>query len=227
LKALALILFFGTASLLAQDPARVTFQMERPGLDVPRFTIVVDEQGRGTYHAEIALPKSQPTTQPGEPAEPSAPPPAIERKIALSEATTASIFTQARAADRFNAACESKAKNVADMGKKTLAYAGADGSGTCTYNYSDLKQVTSLTDTFLAVQATLEIGRQMDFKRRFDRLGLDAVMISLSNMLEAHQAAEVGTIAPTLRAIASDTELMQRVRLRAVKMLEQAAAASR
>ncbi len=227
MKALGLVLLFSMGSAWAQEPARVTFQMERMGLDVPRFTITVDEQGQGTYHAEVAVPKSQPTTLPGEPAEPSAPPPAIERKITLSEATTSSIFTQARGLDHFNTTCETKVKNVADMGRKTLAYTGPDGSGSCTFNYSDQKQVAALADTFLAVQATLEMGRQMDFKRRFDRLGLDAVMISLSNMLDAHQATEVGTIAPTLRAIASDTELMQRVRLRAEKMLEQAAAASR
>ncbi|SFS14508.1 hypothetical protein SAMN05421771_2548 [Granulicella pectinivorans] len=224
MKALALALLCGLGAGLAQEPARVTFQLERAGLDVPRYTISLDEQGNATYHAELAAPKSQPTTLPGEPAEPSAPSPAIDRKIVLSAATTASIFAQARGLDRFHTACESRAKNVADMGKKTLTYAGPDGSGSCTYNYSDLRQLTELTDTFQAVQATLEMGRQMDFKHRFDRLGLDAVMISLSNMLDTHQATEVGTIAPTLRAIASDTELMQRVRLRAAKMLEQAAA---
>ncbi len=223
MKALALALLLGAG----QEPAKVTFHLDREGLEIPRFTLAVDERGDAVYHAEVALPKSLPATQPGEPAEPSAPPPAIDRKVTISAETTAKIFALAREADRFHTACESKAKNVANMGNKTLTYAGPDGAGTCVYNYSDTKAVMALTDIFLAVQQTLEMGRQMDFKRRFDRLGLDAVMISLSQMLEAHQAMEVGTIAPSLRTIASDTELMQRVRLRAAKMLEQADAVSR
>jgi hypothetical protein len=227
LRALALGLLLCAGALPAQEPAKVTFHLDREGLEIPRFTLSVDEQGDGSYHAEVALPKSLPATQPGEPAEPSAPPPAIDRKVTLSAATTAKIFALAREADRFSTACESKVKNVANMGTKTLTYAGPDGTGTCVYNYSDVKPVVALTDIFLAVQQTLEMGRQMDFKRRFDRLGLDAVMISLSQMLEAHQAMEVGTISQSLRTIASDTELMQRVRLRAAKMLEQVDSASR
>ncbi len=42
----------------------------------------------------------------------------------------------------FNIECASKAKNIADTGKKTLSYTGADGSGSCTYNYSDNKTST-------------------------------------------------------------------------------------
>jgi len=227
LKALALALLLCASSVWAQSPAKVMFHLDREGLEIPRFTLSVDEQGKAEYHAEVAAPKSQPATQPGEPAEPSAPLPAIERKVTLSAATTEKIFALAREADRFNVTCEAKAKNVANMGMKTLSYAGSDGSGTCAYNYTEVKPVAALTDIFLAVQQTLEMGRQMDFKRRFDRLGLDAVMLSLSQMLDSHQAMEVGTIAASLRTIASDTELMQRVRLRAAKMLEQAEQASR
>jgi hypothetical protein len=51
-------------------------------------------------------------------------------------------------------------------------------------------------------------------------------MITLSQEAEAGRALELGTIAPTLAAIADDTALIQRVRLRAQKMLEQVAADS-
>jgi hypothetical protein len=49
-------------------------------------------------------------------------------------------------------------------------------------------------------------------------------MISLTQEAEAGRALELGTIAPTLAAIADDTAVIQRVRLRAQKMLEQIAA---
>jgi hypothetical protein len=41
---------------------------------------------------------------------------------------------------------------------------------------------------------------------------------------EAGRAMELGTISPTLAAIVDDNAIIQRVRLRAQKMLEQAAA---
>ena len=142
--------------------------------------------------------------------------------MTFTSATTAKIFELARGADRFAIVCESKVKNIAKTGDKVLSYSGPDGQGECAYNYSDVKQVASLTDLFQAIATTIEIGRRLDFKRRFDRLGLDAEMVSLGNMLDGHQAGEVGTIAASLRAIANDTELLQRVRQRAAKMLEEA-----
>ncbi len=67
----------------------------------------------------------------------------------------------------------------------------------------------------------MDEGRRLEFLHRYDRLGLDAEMISLANEVQAGRAMELGTIAPTLDAIADDTAVMQRVRLRAEKLLEQ------
>jgi hypothetical protein len=70
----------------------------------------------------------------------------------------------------------------------------------------------------------MDEGRRLEFLHKYDRLGLDAEMISLTEEAEAGRALELGTIAPTLAAIADDTAVIQRVRLRAQKMLEQIAA---
>ncbi len=74
---------------------------------------------------------------------------------------------------------------------------------------------------FLAIAFTMDEGRRLDFLHRYDRLGLDAEMITLAHEVDEGRAMELGTIAPTLDAIAGDTALMQRVRLRAAKLLEQ------
>ncbi|HEX4576717.1 MAG TPA: hypothetical protein VH117_05165, partial [Edaphobacter sp.] len=148
----------------------------------------------------------------------------IDRPINLSRETVAKIFKAARALNYFNIECASKAKNIADTGKKTLSYTGTDGSGSCTYNYSENKSVATLTDAFLAIAYTMDEGRRLEFLHRYDRLGLDAEMISLKQELEAGRALELGTIAPVLAALADDTAVIQRVRLRAQKMLEQVAA---
>jgi hypothetical protein len=145
----------------------------------------------------------------------------INQQITLSAATTAKVFKLARSLNRFDIACASKAKNIADTGKKTLSYVGPDGRGTsCIYNYSEEKNVTVLTDMFLAIAFTLDEGRKLEFLHRYDRLGLDAEMITLAHEVDEGRAMELGTIAPTLDVIASDTALIQRVRLRAAKLLE-------
>jgi hypothetical protein len=66
------------------------------------------------------------------------------------------------------------------------------------------------------------VGRKLDFERRFDRLGLDAELLSLENAVKSKDALELGNIASTLKTIASDTDVMQRARMRAGKLLDQA-----
>jgi hypothetical protein len=150
----------------------------------------------------------------------------IDRPVSLTRGTVAKMFKAARASNYFNIECASKAKNIADTGKKTLSYTGSDGSGSCTYNYSEIKTIDTLTDSFLAIAYTMDEGRRLEFLHRYDRLGLDAEMNLLSQEASAGRALELGTIAPALAAIVDDTALIQRVRLRAQKMLEQVAADS-
>lgn len=189
--------------------ATVTYHQDRPQLEVQHFTIAVGEDGSGSYHAELAAAKAGDAGA------------VVDRPIALGSGTTKKIFELARAADRFDRVCQSKAKNVADTGAKTLTYVGADGKGECRFNYTEVKPVAELTDLFLGIETTLEIGRRLDFLRRFDRLGLDAEIISLGTLVAEHRAWGVEAIGGTLRSIANDTELLQRVRLRAAKIIEQ------
>jgi hypothetical protein len=198
------------------SPAEVSFQFEHAGLPVPQFTIQLLESGAARYEAEQAERSSTITSVRGEAAQ------HIDRTLMLSPATAAKIFKTARELNNFNVACASKLKNIADTGKKTLTYTAADGRGSCVYHYSENKSVAMLTDTFVGIAFTLDEGRRLEFLHRYDRLGLDAEMIALSQEVEAGRALELGTIAPTLTAIAQDTAVLQRVRLVATKMLEEA-----
>jgi hypothetical protein len=146
----------------------------------------------------------------------------INRTLMVSPATTAKIFKTARELNDFNIECASKLKNIADTGKKTLSYTGADGHGSCVYNFSENKSVTTLTETFQAIAYTMDEGRRLEFLHRYDRLGLDAEMITLSEEVDAGRALELGAISETLTALAEDMAVLQRVRLRAAKMLDQA-----
>ena len=206
----------GAQAVAAAKPAEVSFQFDRPGVPVPRFTLRVKENGTGSYEAdEVQGPADGGAVQYVAPKH-------IERVLDLSEPTVTKIFKAARELSRFDVQCEAKAKNIANTGKKTLAYAGADGSGSCTYNYSDNKDIQMLTNTFTAIAFTLDEGRRLAFLHRYDRLGLDAEMIQLQREAAAGQALELNTIAAELSSIAGDTAIMQRVRTQAARLLEQA-----
>jgi hypothetical protein len=202
----------------AKSQPEVSFQFDRTGLPVPRFTLRLREDGTGSYQADQAETPATATSTRGQAAQ------HIDRPINLSQATVAKVFKEARSLNYFNIECESKAKNIANTGKKTLSYTGADGSGSCTYNYSENKTVDTLTNTFLGIAYTIDEGRKLEFLHRYDRLGLDAEMISFSQEVDTGRALELGTISPALAAIVDDSAVIQRVRVKAQKMLEQVAA---
>jgi hypothetical protein len=202
----------------AKPQAEVSFHFERPGLPVPKFTLTVKEDGTGRYEADQAEMPATANSMRGQAAQ------HIDRPIVLTSDTVAKLFKDARSLNYFNLDCESKAKNIANSGKKTLSYSGPDGSGSCTYNYSENKTVESLTDRFQAIAYTMDEGRRFEFLHKYDRLGLDAEMITFSQEVDAGRALDLGTIAPVLASLADDEALIQRVRLKARKMLEQLAA---
>ncbi|MEO6816323.1 MAG: hypothetical protein ABI177_06445 [Edaphobacter sp.] len=205
----------GTKTPAAAKPAEVSFQFEREGLPVPRFTLRVEEDGTGSYQAEEEVsPADKGVVQYASPKH-------IDRSLKLTMPTVAKIFKAARALDYFDMSCESTAKNIANTGKKTLRYAGADGAGSCIYNYSSNKEVTELTDTFLSIAFTLDEGRRLEFLHRYDRLGLDEEMTELVQAAKAGHALELETIAPVLTSIAGDAAVIERVRSQATKLLEQ------
>jgi len=206
------------ATAASASQSEVSFHFDRTGLPVPRFTLRIHENGIGTYQADQAETVASQTAMRGQAAQ------HIDHPIDLTQGNVAKIFKAARSLNYFNTECASKAKNIADTGTKTLTYAGSDGSGSCVYNYTENKTVSMLTDIFLAIGNTLDEGRKLEFLHRYDRLGLDAEMSFFADQVKEGRALELETISPTLSAIADDTAVIQRVRLKAAKMLEIVAA---
>jgi hypothetical protein len=204
----------------AADPSlpRISFRMDRPGLQVPRYTVTVLDSGGAVYEGEEVSETTAKTVSDAPTQVPAAPRP-FKEEVKLSPATTKRIFSAAKALKGFNVQCDSHMKNIADTGKKTLSFKGPDSNGECTYNYSENKSVMLLTDTFLGIAETMDEGRRLDHLHRYDRLGLDAAMTTLAEQVTGGRALELGTIAETLRSIAGDTNVMQRVRLKASQLL--------
>lgn len=205
------------AQAVNQGVPRVSFAFDRPGLPVPRYTVTVLDSGDTVYEGEEAGPAAPKTVSDAPDAAVSGRP--FKLAVKLSPATTKRIFSTAKSLKGFNLDCGSHLKNIADTGKKTLSFAGPDSRGECTYNYSDNKSVTLLTDTFLGITDTMDQGRRLDHLHRYDRLGLDAAITSLAEQVTEGRALELGTIAETLRSIAGDANVMQRVRVKASQLL--------
>lgn len=192
---------------------QVVFAFQRQGLSVPRYRFTIHSDGSAVYEGDalpVAIEHGAPAAGPAQP---------FRSEVNITPATADRIFALGRKLDRFNIECASKAKNIADTGTKTLSYTAADGAGSCTYNYSENKDVQALTEIFLGIAETMDQGRELDFLRRYDRLGLDDAMTFLAQEVSAGRALEVGTIAASLRSIADDADVMQRVRARARTLL--------
>ncbi|QHN03339.1 hypothetical protein FTO74_08160 [Granulicella sp. WH15] len=199
MKALLLLLAMGA------DTARVTFTYAREGMPVPQYELSVSEDGSGRYVAQVA-----PRGGVGERQE-------VDREIEVPTVRAEAIMAAARGLNRFEMVCASKAK-VASTGAKSMTYAGADGKGSCAYDYTENKQLVQLTNVFLGLAMTLDLGRKLEVDHRFDRLGLDADMETLVKELKDGSALEPGMIAPVLRSIAEDAQVIQRVRVRAAEL---------
>ena len=210
----ALVLALRVPAALAQSPAStITFHFNNPALDPADFTLTIHEDGNGHYHAEPgSAPASNPTsgtmqTQP------------VDRDLLLSPATTAQAFTIARRSRGFSKACEKKLEKVAFTGNKTLSYTGPGTPGTCTFNYTRMDDVQELSQTLQAVATTLDEGAVLESLLVHDRLGLDKAVEQLATEQAAGRALEIGNIAPVLRAISSDDEVLHHTRARVDALL--------
>jgi hypothetical protein len=195
------LLFFAAATVHAQTPAptapHVTFAFHREGVPVPNYEITLYQDGAGLYRG-TEIPHVE-----GQGVATDLPPHPFERPIEVSSATATRVFTLAHQLDAFNKPCNSKAKNLADTGAKTLTYTGPDASGSCTFNYPIDKNVQALADTFQGIAETLDLADEVAEGR----------------------SVEIGTIAPTLHSIADDPQVMDRVRARANTLLASVPAA--
>jgi hypothetical protein len=213
----------GLLASFAQDPAptvptstrpHVAFTFERKGLPVPRYQFTVNDDGTGVYQGEAVVDAVGGYTTSAD-----RPPQPFTNHVTISQPTVTRIFKLSEQLNHFNKTCASKAKNIADTGTKSLIYAGPDGSGSCTYNYTEIKEVQSLTEIFQGIAETMDQGRRLDQLHRYDRLGLDEAITIFSQEVTEGRALEVGTIAACLHSIASDADVMARVRARATTLL--------
>jgi len=144
-----------------------------------------------------------------------------DRDVRLSKDFTDQVFAVAEQHNWFNKPCESHAK-VAFQGWKKLSYSGPEGQGSCTFNYSQDKQIQALGESLIGVAETLREGARLELLLQHDRLGLDREMEYITDSAKDGRLREISAIREILRRLAEDDELLERVRKRARNLLAQA-----
>jgi hypothetical protein len=116
--------------------------------------------------------------------------------------------------------CETKQKNIAQSGTKTIFYSLGISLSRCTFNYSDDEDLNATAATFQEIAETMQAGERLKQKHRFDHLGLDAELDSLLAKAKDGSAIELQNIAPILKSIVEDDEIMSPSRRKAKSLLE-------
>ncbi len=182
---------------------RLSMAYDRPGLNIPHWQISLPEHGDAQY-----------TGKPIQGVDPGTIP------FAVSDAGRAKLGTLLEASHNLQP-CETKSKGIANMGQKSLTYAPAGAPEVqCSFNYTDNKPLSQAAEYLVAVVNTIQTGIELDRLHRYDRLGLDAVMLRLVGDIKEGRAAEIVAIRPTLQRLVEDEALMERVRTHAQQLLD-------
>lgn len=199
---------FGQNVATATNRAQIRFTVENPRLDPAAYSLKIFEDGTGSYTASGG----------GESGGQQ-----VERAIRVQEPLVSRLFGTARSDHFFAMDCEQPHSKVAFTGKKTLAYTGGDGSGSCSFNYSRDQSLNQIAAELMAVAYTLEVGTRLATEHLHDRLSLDAELESLQDAAHDSRALELGNIAQELESISNDDAVMDRARSRARSLLSEPA----
>jgi hypothetical protein len=191
-----------------------TVQMDytNPGLTPSHWVLSLATDGHGHFLSERGTAQGNPSQGP-EPAD-------VDRDILVNSAFARRAYETARMHGNL-AGCESHMK-VAFQGAKKLSYAGPDGSGSCTFNYSKDKEIQALGDALVAVANGVVEGARIENLLQHDRLGLDKEIEFVVEAVGDGRIQQIGSIREILERVAGDPQVMDRVRKRARALLAHA-----
>ena len=197
----------GTEAPRAASPT-VTFELEWAEADPHWYQLSVDEAGNAEYKS---LPKVGADETPGE---------AYVQRFTLTDKTRQRIFGLASAANQFAGDFAYKGSTrMAKTGEKTLRYENGGKVTSTSFNYSENKNIMELVGVFQSIATTVELGHELRKARRFDKLGVDAILRRLEDLYSSNNAIEIQAIAPVLQQILDDRATMNMARERAKSLL--------
>ena len=199
--------------LLAQAQAQsalVSFTCDFPGSDPSHYEISVAANGQTSYTSNGKLTHDSASNE------------KVTTDFSLGQAAVTRIFDLAKKAEYFAGEIDSKKKNLASTGEKTLAYKDAQTTTQAHYNYSTIPAVQELTTLFQNLSTTMEFGRRLEYDYRYQKLALDEELKLMEADSTRGELTEVTVIAHILQKIANDPAVINGVRARALRLLAQA-----
>jgi hypothetical protein len=198
----------------AQDGAVVTFTLDFPGSEPSHYAVSVSSDRRSTYDSDGKLsPDSE-----GDP---------FHLDFSMSSETRKRVFDLTEKAHYFQGEVDSRKKNLASTGAKTLTYKDSSRNTKATYNYSPQAPVQELTQLFQNLSTTLEFGRRLQYFHRYQKLALDEELKRMEAIADQDDLEEMAAVVPILQQIAVDTSVINPVRSRAQRMIERAGRSKR
>ncbi|HWG51395.1 MAG TPA: hypothetical protein VN669_16970 [Candidatus Acidoferrales bacterium] len=191
----------------------VTFDLFWEAATPQEFTVRAQADGPSSYLSRNPM---KPVT-PGEAKDPD-----YTLDFTMSANDARKIFKLAQHAKYFNGDFDYKGHRIANTGKKTLTYADEIRHFQTVYNHSENKAIQELTSLFQGISSTIEFGRKLQFKHKYDKLGLEADLKAMEDATANHNLAELQIIAPTLKDIADDQSVLNIARARARRLLAKA-----
>ena len=194
----------------------VAFTCDFPGSNPSNYGLSVTINGLASYISDGKVNKDAVTD------EKAGPEPPFRMDFQLSAATSTRIFELAKAAHYFEGDIDSKKKNIASTGDKTLSYRDNAKANVANYNYSPVPAVQELTAVFQDLSATVEFGRRLEYEYRYQKLALDEEIKRMAET-KAGTWPDLATAAPILQKILDDPSVINTVRARAQRLLQHAA----
>ena len=145
--------------------------------------------------------------------------PDYQFEFTMSPANSKKVFKLAEQAHFFNGNFEFTKHVMANTGKKTLTYSDPARHYRTVYNYSENKAIQDLTSLFQGISLTLEHGRKLQFKHKYDKLGLEQELKATEDEAQNRNLAELQLITPVLESIADDPSVLNIARERAKRLL--------
>jgi hypothetical protein len=186
----------------------VTFTCDFPRSEPDHYVISVSGDGSASYDSDGKISSD---SAPGDP---------FHSDFRLSQAARARVFDLARRAHYFEGQVDSKNKNLANTGTKTLTYKDAQKSTRASYNYSPIPPVQELTAFFQALANTLEFGHRLEYYLRYQKLALDEELKRMEEFSKSSGSGDISVVASVLQKIADDPAVIKVVRARAQRLLQ-------
>jgi hypothetical protein len=184
----------------------VSFTCDFPGSEPDHYAISVSDDGNAAYDSDSKLTDSA-ASEP------------FHLDFIVSQASRTRVFDLAKRAHYFEEDVDSKKKNLASTGTKTLAYKDAQKSTRATYNYSPIPAVEELTAFLQSLSTTLEFGHRLDYYLRYQKLALDEELKKMEEMANSGGLVEMSAVGPVLQKIADDPAVIKVVRARAQRLM--------